>query len=79
MLPFYILHQTVILAIGFHVIQLAIPLSLQYVIIVVGSFAVTMALYELLIKRLNVLRFLFGLKPLRRPRLAPAPQASPSM
>ena len=52
-LPFYILHQTVILAIGFHVIRLDIPLWSQYLIIVLSSFAVTMALYELLIRRLT--------------------------
>ena len=61
-LPFYVLHQTVILAIGFHVIRLDAPLWVEYLIIVVSSFAATMALYELLIRRINVLRFLFGLK-----------------
>jgi glucans biosynthesis protein C len=77
-LPFYILHQTVILAIGFHVIQLDAPLWLEYAIIVLTSFAATIALYELLIKRVNVLRFLFGLKPRRHPQSAPAPPPSPS-
>jgi surface polysaccharide O-acyltransferase-like enzyme len=76
-LPFYILHQTIILAIGFHVIQLALPLWLEYAIIVVASFAGTMALYELLIKRINTLRFLFGMKMQRRvaslPTLRPMP------
>lgn len=77
-LPFYILHQTVILAIGFHVIQLDAPLWLEYAIIVLTSFAATMALYELLIKRLNILRFLFGLKPHRRPQPVSAAQPLPS-
>ncbi len=66
-LPFYILHQTVILAIGFHVIRLDAPLWLEYLIIVFSSFAVAMILYELLIRRINALRFLFGLKPLPGP------------
>ena len=70
-LPFYILHQTVILAIGYHVIQLDVPLWLEYAIIVVTSFATTIALYELLIKRVNALRFLFGMKPRRRPQPVP--------
>jgi surface polysaccharide O-acyltransferase-like enzyme len=77
-LPFYILHQTVILAIGFHIIRLDAPLWLEYLIIVLSSFVVTMALYELLVKRLNVLRFLFGLKPRRRPQPASAPVTVPS-
>jgi surface polysaccharide O-acyltransferase-like enzyme len=62
-LPFYVLHQTVILAIGFHVIRLDVPLWVEYLIIVTSSFAATIALYELLIRRITVLRFLFGLKP----------------
>jgi len=64
-LPFYILHQTIILAIGFHVIRLDAPLWVEYLVIATSSFAATMALYELLIRRINALRFLFGLKPLR--------------
>ncbi len=66
-LPFYILHQTVILTIGFYVIRLDTSLWLEYLIIAFSAFAVTLALYELLIKRFNVLRFLFGMKLLRRP------------
>lgn len=77
-LPFYILHQTIILAIGAHVVRLDAPLWLEYLIIVISSFAATAALYELLIKRLNVLRFLFGLKPLRRMQSAAMPEPMPS-
>lgn len=65
-LPFYILHQTVILTIGFYVIRLDTSLWVEYLIIALGAFAVTVAVYELLIKRFNALRFLFGMK-LRRP------------
>ena len=63
-LPFYILHQTVILGLGYLVVDWSIPDLLKYVIILTGSFAVTMGLYEFLVRRLNVLRFLFGMKPL---------------
>ena len=65
-LPFYILHQTVILTIGFYVIRLDTSLWLEYLIIASSAFAVTVGIYELLIKRFNVLRFLFGMKLLRR-------------
>lgn len=72
-LPFYILHQTVILGIGYFVVQWSIPDLVKYVIILAGSFAVTMALYEFAIRRVNVLRFLFGMKPLpKEPVLEPA-------
>jgi hypothetical protein len=66
-LPFYILHQTVILTVGYYVIRLDTSLWVEYLIIVFSAFAVTVALYELLIKRFNALRFLFGMKLWRRP------------
>jgi surface polysaccharide O-acyltransferase-like enzyme len=65
-LPFYILHQTVILTVGYYVIRLDTSLWVEYLIIVFSAFAVTVALYELLIKRFDALRFLFGMKLLRR-------------
>jgi len=65
-LPFYILHQTVILCIGYFVVQWLIPDLLKWVIILVTSLAIIMAIYEWLIRPFNVMRFLFGLKPLRK-------------
>ncbi len=62
-LPFYILHQTVLLAVGYFVVQWALPDVLEWALIVAVSFAVIMGLYELLVRRINVLRFLFGMKP----------------
>ncbi|MDD4859569.1 MAG: acyltransferase family protein [Dehalococcoidales bacterium] len=61
-LPFYILHQTVILLIGFFVVQWSLPVSLKYPIVVVLSFTGIMLIYEFLVRRLNVLRFFFGMK-----------------
>jgi peptidoglycan/LPS O-acetylase OafA/YrhL len=66
-LPFYIMHQTVIICVGYFVVRWAIPDLLKFAIIAAGSFAIITALYELLIRRVNVLRFLFGMKPLRNP------------
>ncbi len=66
-LPFYILHQTIILTVGYYVLPLDTRLWIEYLIITTISFIVIMALYELLIRRINVLRFLFGLKMLPRP------------
>jgi len=70
-LPVYVLHQTVILGVGYFVVQWAIPGLLKWAIIFVLSLAVIMALYEFLIRRFNVVRVLFGLK--WRPR-TPAAQ-----
>jgi hypothetical protein len=63
-LPFYILHQTVLLAIGYFVVQWAIPAPAKWTIIFVTSFMVIMALYELAVRRVNILRILFGMKAL---------------
>lgn len=69
--PFYILHQTVIVAIGYAVIQRPASIALQFGLICLGSLAVTVAGYEI-VKRFRLTRWLFGLKPLPR-RAAPAP------
>ena len=65
-LPFYILHQTVILCVGYFVVQWPIPDLFNWAIILVTSLAVIMGIYEFLIRPFNVMRFLFGLKPLRK-------------
>ena len=66
-LPFYILHQTIILLVGWYVIPLDLPILLKYLIISPISFVLIMVLYELLIKRVNAIRFLFGMRPKKRP------------
>jgi peptidoglycan/LPS O-acetylase OafA/YrhL len=61
-LPFYILHHTIIYIIGFYVIQWSSSIGTKYFIIAIVSFAVIMAIYEILIRRVSVLRILFGMK-----------------
>jgi len=60
-LPFYMLHQAVIVLIGFWIIRLQIPVLAKYVIITLLSFIAIMVSYEV-IRRVGVLRFLFGMK-----------------
>lgn len=62
-LPFFILHQTVILSVGWFVVRWPLPDLLKWAIIVVASLAIIMGLYEYLIRRYNILRILFGMKP----------------
>jgi len=64
-LPFYILHQTVIVLIGFYVVQWKIPLAAKFLFINVTATAGTLFLYELAVRRLPPLRFLFGMKRAR--------------
>jgi glucan biosynthesis protein C len=74
-LPFYILHQPVLLTIGFYVVRMAMPDWARYAVIASTSFAAIMLIYELLVRRINVLRFLFGLRLL--PKTAPAESRAP--
>ncbi len=62
-MPFYILHQTVIIAIGFYVVQWDMDIVSKYLVISSSSLIVIMLFYET-IKRYNILRFLFGMKPI---------------
>ena len=61
-LPFYILHHTVIYIIGFYVIQWSSDIGSKFLFISIASFTIIMAIYEVLIRRKNLLRFLFGMR-----------------
>jgi len=63
-MPFYMLHQTVILLIGFQIIQWHINAWFKYIAISSSSFIVIIAIYYFIIMRFNLLRILFGMKPL---------------
>lgn len=62
-LPFYVLHQTVILLVGACVIVTDLAVGLQYAIILAGSFLGTALLYALLIRPWRLARLLFGMRP----------------
>ncbi len=64
-LPFYILHQFVLLLIGYWVVQWQINAVIKYIVITSLSFIAIMGLYDIIIKRFKVTRFLFGLKLIR--------------
>ena len=68
-LPFYILHQPVILVIGSFVIPLALPIAVKYLIIAPLAFGITLGLYEFGVQRVNAVRRVFGLKA--RKQVAP--------
>jgi glucan biosynthesis protein C len=70
--PAYILHQTVIVIIGFYVVQWNAGILVKYVTILVAAVIVSTIIYDLLVKRTNVTRFLFGMRLKKKPRAAPA-------
>jgi hypothetical protein len=59
-MPFYILHQTIIVIIGFFVVQTDLLIILKYLGICITSFAIIIALV-MIIRQVNILRFLFGM------------------
>ncbi len=61
-LPFYILHQSVIVIIAFFLVGWAVPVPVKYIVLAASSFVVIMALYEGLVRRFGIFRFLFGMK-----------------
>jgi hypothetical protein len=61
-LPFFILHQTVLLCVGYFVTAWQIPDVLKWAIIFSGAFIIIVALYTLFIRKFELFRFLFGMK-----------------
>jgi glucan biosynthesis protein C len=62
-LPFYVLHETVIVVVAYAVLSWPIGGGLQYCLIASVSLVATLVLYDLGVRRHPVTRFLFGLKP----------------
>lgn len=62
-LPFYILHQPIILVVGFFVIPWSAGIPFKYFFIAVTSFILIMFIYEVLVRRISILRLLFGMRP----------------
>ncbi len=72
LLPFFLLHQPAILAIAYFVVQWEAAIAIKMLVVVLGAFVVSIGLTELVIKRVGILRLLFGMKaPSRRPSLQP--------
>jgi peptidoglycan/LPS O-acetylase OafA/YrhL len=72
--PLYILHQTVIVVLGYYVVQWSVGVLPKLLVILAASFLITLAIYDLLVRRTNVTRFLFGMRPLRKE--TPEPSAA---
>ncbi|MGC3982474.1 MAG: acyltransferase family protein [Steroidobacteraceae bacterium] len=60
--PIYILHQSVIIVIGYFVIQRSWSPWLKFGVVVSATLLICVLLYQLLLRRFAVLRSLFGIK-----------------
>lgn len=61
-LPLYILHQPIVVGVAFVVVGWHLPMPVKYVLLVLISLALTVAAYDLLVRRTRVTRFLFGMR-----------------
>ena len=61
-LPFYILHQSIIVVTGFFIINWNTPVFVKYLFLSMTSFVIIIMVYEYVVRRLGFMRFLFGLK-----------------
>jgi glucans biosynthesis protein C len=63
--PFYILHLPVLTLVTWWVIRLDLNVFVKYALIVTVTVLLTFIVYDLIVKRINLLRFCFGMKLLQ--------------
>jgi len=69
--PFYLLHQPVIVVVGYFTIQLGLSVAWKAPIVLFSSFAITVSVYWFLIRPFNLLRIIFGMKRLEKTKKDP--------
>jgi glucan biosynthesis protein C len=75
-LPFYILHQPVIVLIAYLIRAWEVNVWVKYLLLSCSALLAILLLYEFLIRRAVVLRFLFGMRLLRARQMVVQPTAS---
>ncbi len=70
--PIYVLHVAAIVSVGYVVIGWDVPMLVKFAVIMVAALALTLGVYEFLIRRLPVMRLLFGLRATPEPAMPPA-------
>ena len=61
-LPFYLLHEPVIVAFAWIIVRWHAPVLAKYPALVAMSFTATLVIYELAVRRYRLTRLLFGMK-----------------
>ena len=62
-LPFYVLHETVVVTIAYFILAWELAPGVQFLLISTASLVVTLLLYDFGVRRNPVTRLLLGLKP----------------
>jgi len=65
-LPIYIIHQTIIIIFGYYIVNTDFSLIVKYILINVVSFVLIVAIYDTIVKRFGLLRFLFGMRSMQK-------------
>jgi len=61
-MPFYVLHQPIIVFLSFFIRELSWSIPAKLLFLILTSFILIMVCYHFVIRCLNILRFLFGMK-----------------
>jgi peptidoglycan/LPS O-acetylase OafA/YrhL len=64
--PFYILHQTVIIVLAYFIINKDWALAPKFLYLSVGTFGICWLLYEFVIRRIDFLHLVMGVKAERK-------------
>jgi hypothetical protein len=67
--PFYLLHQPVIVVVGYYIVQWDISVWMKVVTIMLFSLMITVSVYWFLIRSFNALRVIFGMKRLNQEKI----------
>jgi peptidoglycan/LPS O-acetylase OafA/YrhL len=65
-MPFYLLHQPVIVVVSYFVVNWDVGISVKILVIGISSLLIALGLIELLVRPVKPLRRVFGMKPRRR-------------
>ncbi len=65
-LPIYIIHQTVVIVLGYYIVEIELHLITKYIIINIISLIIIVTIYDMIIKRFNATRVLFGMRPVQK-------------
>ncbi|MEE8311207.1 MAG: DUF2147 domain-containing protein [Candidatus Binatia bacterium] len=64
--PVYIIHQLSLVLVGYVVVQWSLGIAAKYAIVLVLAVLLTMVFYHFVVRRVPVLRFAYGMRPLPR-------------
>jgi len=67
MLPFFVLHQPMIIIVAYVIVQWHAPFLVKLIAVLGSAFALSLGLYQLVIRRVGLLRSLFGVKAAATP------------